>query len=252
MRIAVAGGTGLVGRRVVEALDESGHQSVVISRSAGVDITTGEGLDSALEGVDAVIDASNTAATDTDQVVAFFEAGTTKLLASEQRTGVGRHVLLSIVGIDEIPGSAHYAGKRRQEELVSVGLMPYRIVRATQFFDFAEMVAGWTRQGDTAVIPPLLVQPIAVDDVATVLIEAATFADGDFPATIDIAGPEPQDLVDMARRTLSARGENLKLIPSWRGPMGLDASGEALLPGPDARLMTTTFDQWLGEIGPRS
>src|SRR6185369_5767700 len=246
MRIAVAGGTGLAGRHVVEALQHQGHESVVMSRSAGVDVISGEGLDSALEGVDAVIDTSSTNAFDADAATAFFQTASTNLLAAERKSGVRLHVALSILGIDLIAGNAHYAGKRRQEAVVTAGPIPHRIVRATQFFEFAETVASWTRQGDTAVVPPLLVQPIALGDVATVLVEAATLAD--FPATIDVAGPEPQDLVDMARRTLAARGQSLTLVPSWSGPLGLDMAGDVLLPGPDARIMPTTFDQWLAAI----
>jgi hypothetical protein len=52
-------------------------------------------------------------------------------------------------------------------------------------------------------------------------------------------------LVDMARRTLAARGELLRLIPTWRGRYGVEMAGEVLLPGPDARLAPTTFDDWL-------
>ena len=246
MRIAVAGGTGLAGRQVVETLALLGHESVVMSRSEGVDVVTGEGLDSALEDVDAVIDTSSTAAINADEAIAFFQAGTANLLAAERKAGVDRHVALSIVGIDDIEGNAHYAGKRRQEQLIKAGPIPYRIVRATQFFDFAETVVGWTRQGDVAALPPLLVQPIALADVAKVLVDAAT--DADFPATVDIAGPEPQDLVDMARRTLAARGQSLTLVPTWQGPLGTDMAGEALLPGPDALVMPTTFEQWLSEL----
>ena len=170
MRIAVAGGTGLVGRQVDEALRRLGHESVVMSRSTGVDLVTGEGLDSALEDVDAVIDVTSTPALSTAETIAFFEATTANLFAAEQAAGVGRHVLLSIVGAEYIANNAHYAGKQRQEELVKAGPVPARIVRATQFFDFAEMVAGWTRDGDVASVPPLLMQPIAVADVAGVLV----------------------------------------------------------------------------------
>ncbi len=106
------------------------------------------------------------------------------------------------------------------------------------------MVVGWTRDGDTAVVPPLLMQLVAASDVGRVLAETATGPpQGGAP---DLAGPELQDLVDMARRTLAARGEELRLVPSWSdGPFGTEMAGEVLLPGPDARLAPTTFDEWL-------
>jgi uncharacterized protein YbjT (DUF2867 family) len=121
--------------------------------------------------------------------------------------------------------------------------VPWSIVRATQFHDFAAMVAGWTERDGTATIAPLLVQPIAQGDVAAALAEVATGAPLD--TRVDIAGPETQDLVDMARRTYAARGQDIRLIPTWRGTFGPDMAGEVLLPGKDARLGTTTFADWL-------
>ncbi len=244
MRVAVAGGTGLVGRYTVEALERTGHDAVVISRSHGVDLLTGDGLDEALDGVDAVIDVTNTLEIDPAAARAFFDSATGNLLEAEQRAGVGHHVVLSIVGVDLVEGNGHYAGKRRQEELVENGPVPSTIQRATQFHEFAGMVASWTRQGDTATLPPLLVQPVAAADVAQVLAEVAVGpAQGRAP---DLAGPEPQDLIDMARRTLAAQGESIRLIPSWGGmPFTVEMAGEVLLPGPDARIAPTTFDAWL-------
>jgi uncharacterized protein YbjT (DUF2867 family) len=116
-------------------------------------------------------------------------------------------------------------------------------VRATQFFDFAAMVVGWTRRGQLATVPPLLVQPVAVSDVGDVLVEAAV--GGPQNGVRELAGPELQDLVDMARRTLAAQRTSLRLIPSWRGPFGVEMAGEVLLPGPDAQIAPTTFETWL-------
>jgi uncharacterized protein YbjT (DUF2867 family) len=153
-------------------------------------------------------------------------------------------VLLSIVNIDRFEGSAHYAGKRAQERVVETGPVPWTIQRATQFHDFAGMVAGRTRRDGVAIVPPLLVQPVAITDVATVLVELAAGApQGRAP---DLAGPETEDLVDMARRTLAARGDPTRLRASWRdGPFGVDWAGEVLLPGDGARLGRITFDTWL-------
>jgi uncharacterized protein YbjT (DUF2867 family) len=172
-RIAIAGGTGLVGRHTAAALESAGHEPVILARSVGVDLVTGEGLDARLEGVDAVIDVLNSTATDPDEMCAFFAATSRTLLAAEQRAGVGHHVLLSIVGLDRVEGNAHMMGKREQERIVSDGPIPFTILRATQFFEFAEMVAGWTTRDGAATVAPLLVQPVAVADVASALTELA-------------------------------------------------------------------------------
>ena len=243
MRIAVAGATGRIGRLTVAALDKAGHQPVPLSRATGIDAYTGGGLADALRGVDALIDAMNNPAQDEAEIVDFFGTTTKNLLAAEEQAGVRHHVLLSIVGLDHNHHAPHYTGKREQERLVASGPVPWSIVRVTQFHDFAGMVASWTERDGAATIAPLLVQPIAHADVAAALAEVATGAP--LATWLDVAGPETQDLVDMARRTYAARGRDIRLIPTWRGAFGPDMAGEVLLPGKDARLGTTTFEDWL-------
>jgi uncharacterized protein YbjT (DUF2867 family) len=248
MRIAVAGATGHIGALTVSALEGSGHEVVGISRSLGVDCLTGAGLDEALEGVEAVVDVTNIAATDRAGAVASFGGITRNLLDAEHGAGVRHHVLLSIVGLDRVEGNAHYAGKREQERLVADGPVPWTILPATQFHDFAAMVTSWTERDGAARIAPLLVQPIAPSDVADILAEvAAGGPQGRYP---DVAGPEPQDLVDMARRTNDVRGHRVRLIPSWSGMFDTSMAGNVLLPGDRARIAPTTFDEWLAAGAP--
>ncbi|WP_028652628.1 SDR family oxidoreductase [Nocardioides halotolerans] len=243
MRIAIAGATGNIGTLTRTALEEAGHVVVPLSRSLGIDLTTGDGLDAALSGVDAVVDVTNSTATDPDEVVARFGAMTRNLLDAEARAGVPHHVLLSIAGVDRVTGNAHYAGKREQERLVRTGAVPWTIVPATQFHDFAAMVTSWTERDGAATIAPLLVQPIAPADVADVLAEVAVGEpEGDYR---DVAGPEPQDLVDMARRTHQAQGRSVTLVPTWSGLFGAEMAGDVLLPRPEARIAPTTFEEWL-------
>ncbi len=243
MRVAVIGGSGLVGRAVREVIERDGHDAVGVSRSDGVDVLAGDGLDAALAGCHAVIDVLNTAETDPDGPRRFFTTTTRNLLAAEQAAGVSHHVLLSIVGVDRIRGNPHYVGKQHQERLARSGPVPATIVRATQFHDFAGMVASWTCDGDSAFVPPLLVQPIDVGDVAEALVEVASGPPRGRP--LEVAGPERHDLVDMARRTLAARGEGIRLTTGWAAPFGVEMAGEALLPGAGARIAQTTFDDWL-------
>lgn len=243
--VAVAGATGRIGSLTSAALRAAGHPVVEIGRRVGIDLLSGDGLDDVLVGVDAVIDCTNTPSRDPDEVVSFFTRTTANLLAAEERAGVGHHVVLSIVGLAEPARSAHYAGKLAQEASVVAGTVPWTIVRATQFHDFAEMVVGWTEVDGVATIAPLLIQPIAPADVATVLAEIAPGAPRH--GHLDIAGPETQDLVDMARRTLAVRGRSVRLVPTWDGPFDVTMAGKVLLPGPDVRIMPITFDAWLSD-----
>ncbi|MDA2894733.1 NAD(P)H-binding protein [Mycolicibacterium sp. BiH015] len=244
MRVAVAGATGNIGSRTSATLERQGHETVRISRSLGVDLLTGDGLDAALDGVEAVVDAMSSPPVSQEETKRYFATATSNLLAAEERAGVGHHVLLSIVGIHRIAGGTdHYVGKREQERLIEAGRVPWTIVPATQFHDFAGLAAGWTEHDGVATIAPLLVQPIAPDDIAAVLAEIAVG-----PALgryVDVAGPQTQDLVDMARRTNQVLGRDVTLIPTWAGPLGPEMAGNVLLPGANARIMPTTFEQWL-------
>jgi len=247
MRIAVIGGTGVAGRHTVEALRRAKHEVVVVSRSRGVNLLTGAGLDGALLGADTVVDASSVQAADEAGAVAFFETATKNLFAAEQRTRVKHHVLLSIVGVDRLKTpNAHLAAKRRQEAMMASCPIPLTIQRATQFFEFAELALGWVRQGDEARLPPLLLQPLAAADVGRVLGEVATAPPQGRAA--DLAGPDVLNLIDMTRRILEARGERVRLIPSWETPLAsADNPSEVFLPGPGARFGTTTFEAWLAD-----
>lgn len=244
MRTAVAGATGNIGSLTVAALRGAGHDVVPLSRADGVDLVSGRGLDGVLDGVEAVVDVTNGGSTDPEETVAYFEAMAGTLLAAETAAGVRHHVLLSIVGLHRVTGNAHYAAKRAQEAVVRQGAVPWTIVPATQFHDFPAMVTGWCEVDGTARVAPLRLQPVAPSDVADVLAEVALGgrALGDH---VDVAGPEPRDLIDLAERTNEARGHHVTLVPTWDGLFGSEMAGDVLLPGPDARIMPTTFEEWL-------
>jgi uncharacterized protein YbjT (DUF2867 family) len=193
--------------------------------------------------VDAVVDVLNNRSQNEAEVVDFFGTTSRNLLAAEVEAGVRHHVLLSVVGLDNGQRVPHYSGKREQERLVAGADIPWTIVRATQFHELAGRVAAAAERDGIAEIAPLLVQPIAPSDVADILAEVAV---GDpLNGILEIAGPETQDFVDMARRTFAARGRDVKLVPTWRGAFDTSMAGEVLLPGPDARLAAVTFDDWL-------
>ena len=249
MRIAVVGATGAIGARTVAALQADKHDTVPIARSLGVDVLDRRGLTAALEGVDAVVDVTSTPAVDPAEATEFFGSVTSNLLAAERDTGVRHHVALSIVGVDRVNGNGHYVGKRRQEELVAAGDVPWTIQRATQFFDFPAMVAGWTTVDGVATLPPLLIQPVSSDDVAARL--AAVAVQSSLGLAPDFAGPETHDFVDMARRTLRVRGDERAIRASWRDqPFGVEMAGEVMLAGPGAIIAPSTFDDWLDAGAP--
>ncbi len=249
MKIAVAGGTGLVGGELVRQLEATGDDVVVLARSVGINVESGEGLDQALTGVDTVVDVLNTPAESRDDVVNFFTRASETLLAAERRAGVRHHVQLSIIGVDKTRDYAHFAGKVAQEKTVAAAGIPFTIVRASQFFEFAEMSVEWGLSNDRSSVPPLLMQPISVSDAATFLGE---FAHADpIDGVVEIAGPERHDLVDVARRTLNARGRSLTLDPSWiESGAGTELAGNLLLPGEGARIATGTLQGWLDQLRP--
>ncbi|GHC88830.1 nucleoside-diphosphate sugar epimerase [Nocardiopsis terrae] len=244
MRVAVVGATGRIGALTLAALRGGGHDAVAISRGHGVDVLTGQGLDEALTGVDAVIDVLNCTSGEEAGNVRFFTTATERLMAAGQRAGVGHHVVLSIAAVDRVKGNPHYAGKRAQEAAVEAGPVPHTIVPATQFHDFAAMVASWTETDGVARIAPLLVRPIAPEDVADILVRVA--AGEPLGRHRDVTGPGPQDLVDMARRTHAVRGHRVELVPTWEnGIFDAAMAGNVLLPAADAEVAPTSFEDWL-------
>lgn len=241
MKIAVAGGTGVAGRLVVEALRARGHAPVVLSRGRGVDLVSGSGLDAALAGAEAVIDVSNMVTMNKSKAVDFFDKAGRNLVGAAERAGVRHLVTLSIVGIDRVK-NGYYSGKLRQEEVVRGGAVPWTIQRATQFHEFAgQMLSGVP--GPIAMVPKAQVQPIAVREVAEVL---ADLAPGSPQAMApELAGPQVESLVDMARRLIAAGGARRRPVLPLYFPGGMSSGG--LLPASDGPRGTRTFADWLRE-----
>lgn len=244
MRIAVAGGTGLVGRYVVAELRAAGHEPVVLTRSGGADVITGDGLDAALDGVTALIDVTNTPTMSGRKAVAFFTAGTRNLLAAGRRAGVRHHVVLSIVGVGR-PGmtSGYNAGKVAQEALVRASGVPASIMRATQFHQFIPELLDRI-PGPVLLLPRMRIQPVAACEVAAAL---AGLAAGPPTGTVpEIAGPEQAELADLARLVRQARGSRRPVLRvRVPGAAGRAMADGAMLPtGPGLR-GTQTFADWL-------
>lgn len=243
MRIAVAGGTGTVGRYTVEAAQLAGHEVVVLSRANGADVRTGKGLAAALAGADAVIDVTNLATTlSAKQSITFFETAAHHLLAAEQQAGVAHHVVLSIVGIDGIDTS-YYAGKLAQERAVAAGPVPFTIARTGQFHEFAGQILALTR-GPFAPMPRTLMRPVAAREVGEHLVRVVEA--GPVGRAQDLVGPRDEALADVARRQLAFDGIRRRVIDvRLPGAYGRGLASGALRGGPDAANGSVTFDDWL-------
>jgi uncharacterized protein YbjT (DUF2867 family) len=249
MRVAVAGGTGVTGQQVVPALIAAGHDPVILSRSQGVDLTTGNGLDDILEGCAALIDVTNVTTTRRDVAASFFASATRHLLASGARVGIRHHVCLSIIGIDRIK-YGYYQGKLLQEELVKAAGVPWTILRASPFHEFADNVLGRMR-GPIALVPRMRLQPIAVREVAAALV--ALVSAPPLGGVTELAGPREEELVDMVRRVVRARGQRRLVVPfqapGVTGRAFADGAQLATDPGPRG---SRTFTEWLAAEGRQS
>lgn len=245
MRIAIAGGTGTVGRLVTDLVRRHGHEPVVLSRSTGVDLVSGDGVDAVLDGVDVVIDVTSTQTMSAAAAIRFFETVTGNLLAAERRAGVRHHVVLSIVGIDSTEkGYGYYQGKRAQERAVEAGPIPYSLVRATQFHEFARQMFERMKVGPFVLVPTMRSQPIDADDVAARLVELAEGS----PAgrVTDIAGPRIERMAELARRYGRAAGVPGRVVEvSLPGSSGRQMRDGSLLAGTSAELIGKDFTSWL-------
>jgi uncharacterized protein YbjT (DUF2867 family) len=253
-KIAVAGATGRVGRHIVDILESRGYGVVPISRSQGVDVVTGEGLDEALAGVDTIIDAATGPSPDERAATEFFTASARNLQEAGARAGVRRLVLVSIIGIDEFTGG-YNAAKVAQERAVLAGPIPARIIRAAQFHEFVEELVGWGRQGDVSYVWAMRTQLVAARTVAEELVELATASDAAFAAakTTEIAGPRAERLVEAARLLVERRGDGMRVEELPVDPADPDSrryANGAALPGPDAKLAGPTFEEWLDVMVP--
>lgn len=243
MKIAIAGGTGLVGTLVVELAEAAGHQVVVLARGRGTDLETGHGVTAALDGVAAVIDVTNVVTVSARRSSRFFSAVTSNLLAAEHTTGVGHHVALSIVGVDRAP-YGYYAGKRAQERLLEAGPVPWTILRATQFHEMAAIAYESARLGPLHLAPRMRTQPVAARETAEHLVDLAEAA----PAgrTIELAGPREESLVAMIRAyALTTGSRSWTPAVSLPGAFGRAQRDGTLLPSAEAVLGRQTFADWI-------
>lgn len=246
MKIVVIGGTGLIGSKLVNKLRDQGHQAVPASPDTGVNTLTGDGLADALEGADVVVDVSNSPSFEDAAVLKFFETSTRNLLAAEAAAGVRHHVALSVVGTgsEGLSESGYIRAKVAQENLIRSSSIPYSIVHATQFYEFIKGIADAATVGGTVRVAPVLIQPMAAEDVAGAV--AGIAVGPPVNGVVEVAGPEPVRLHELVRRRLAADHDPREVIADPQARYFGAVLGErTLLPGDDARLAETGFKDWL-------
>jgi uncharacterized protein YbjT (DUF2867 family) len=252
VRIAVAGATGTLGAPLVARLREGGHEVVAISRSSGVDVISGEGLDEALGGAQIVIDAAGDPTADQEGATQFFTTAAQNLLASGRRAGVHRFVVISVVGCDRFRGGGpyggYYAAKAAHEQAYRKTGAQVQIVRAAQFHELIPMLLDWGTEDNVGAVPHMSMQPVSAGSLAAAVAALVnTLEAGHGPEIAEITGPQPEDLLDMAQRYAARRGSPARVEEA---DYGADPDREifldgGLLPSPDAVNVGPTFAEWL-------
>jgi uncharacterized protein YbjT (DUF2867 family) len=242
MKIAVIGGTGLIGSQVVSILNASGHEAVPYSPDSGLDLLSGRGLPEALTGADVVVNLTNSPTFD-DASLVFFQTTMDNLVRAAEAASVRHVVILSIVGADLVPGSAYYRAKVLQEDILKAGPVPYSIVRATQFFEFMNAVISENADETTVRLPSILIQPMAAADVAQAVADVSV--DPPLRGTREIAGPDVFGLDELGRITLAAHGDHRTVVIDDDAGMFGPASGDALLAKDGSVIAKTSYREWL-------
>jgi uncharacterized protein YbjT (DUF2867 family) len=251
VKIVVIGGTGLIGSKLVTILVQHGHQALPAAPNTGVNTLTRQGLAQALVGAAVVVDVSNSPSFEEQAVMKFFTTSTRNLLAEEAIAGVVHHVALSVVGTERTPDSPYLRAKLAQEKLIKESSIPFSIVHATQFFEFAKSIADSATEANRVRIAPVLFQPIAADDVASA---AARVAVGQpLNGIIEIAGPEQFRFDEFIRQALRAKNDPREVIADANARY-FDAklSERSLVPEGQAQLGETRFADWLTRSATRT
>jgi uncharacterized protein YbjT (DUF2867 family) len=246
VKIVVVGGTGLIGSKVVAKLREHGHEAISASPDSGVDTLTGAGLSVVLDGAAAVVDVTNSRSFEEAAALEFFETSTRHLLAAEAAAGVRHHVALSVVGTERLSANGYFRAKAAQEQLIGQSSIPYSIVHATQFFEFVKAIADSANDGGTIRVAPVLVQPMAADDIAAAV--GRVTVGPPLNGIIEVAGPEPFRFDELVRRYLAAHHDSRHVVTDPHALyFGYELTERTLIPGDDAQLGATSFDDWLGK-----
>ncbi|MCA2240969.1 NAD(P)H-binding protein [Mycobacterium sp. WUMAC-067] len=247
--IAVIGATGTAGSRVVARLRSRDVAVVEISREQGIDLFSGPDLCEALKGVDVAIDVSDPVPPEPVDVSQALATASHNIVGACATQDVQRLVVPTIAGIDhpEFDGIPYYEGKRAAKNILLDGPVPTTIVKSTQWYECATHCDAVSCDGDEVIVEDWLIQPIAADTVADVLVEAA-LGQSHTPRTI--TGPHPIRLPELTSKLLAQQGDS-RQVRAVRPAVAalangvLLASGHAVVVGPDV-------DTWLQTLAPPS
>lgn len=249
MKIVVIGGTGLIGSKTVAMLKAKGHEVIAAAPGTGVDTITGAGLAEALEGAAVVVDVSNAPSFEDEAAMRFFQTAGDNIAAAERAAGVGHHVALSVVGTDRLQDSGYFRAKLAQETLIAAAGIPYTLLHATQFFEFVRGIAASATEGDVVRLPHAPFQPMAAQDVAAAVADAALAAPAN--GIVEISGPEPFYIDELVGRVLAFDKDPRRVVTDPAALyFGVLLDDGSLMPGPDARAGSTRFDWWLANVPP--
>jgi uncharacterized protein YbjT (DUF2867 family) len=247
MKIVVIGGTGLIGSKVVEKLKQKGHAAIAAAPNTGVNTITGEGLADALAGAQVVVDVANSPSFEDQAAMDFFQTAGKNLTAAEVAAGIKHHVALSVVGTERLQDSGYFRAKLAQEKLIKSSPIPYTIVRATQFFEFLRAMAQSAVDGDTVRLSHSLFQPMAAEDVATAVAEAALAEPVN--GTVEIAGPDRFHIDEIVDKVLKYDKNPRKVVMDPEALyFGAKLSDQSLVPGSNPHLGSIKFDWWLTHV----
>ncbi|MFC7401587.1 SDR family oxidoreductase [Citricoccus sp. GCM10030269] len=253
MKVVVLGATGTIGSLLVERLHSASHEVVPVSRSTGVDAVTGEGLDRAVAGADAVVDCLNIETLSTLKAVEFFTTTAGNVSAAARRAGVQRVVCVSIAGVSDpavAGGYGYYRGKAAQERAYRSAGLPLTIIQSTQWFELVEDIVRRTALGPVALVPTMRMAPVAADSVARLVVAdllEQSLGQADGTRELTIRGPETATAAQIARRILEVRGSIAGKRPRAIGELPL--MGRAIATGglipEDGIVDDVTLEQWL-------
>jgi uncharacterized protein YbjT (DUF2867 family) len=245
MRIVVTGGQGRLGTEVVRRLEARGATVTSASRRTGVDLASGVGLETALQGAECVVHA----AVHQWRHRTVNLGGTRRLINILADRPVPRHVIyISIVGCDRSP-FRFYRAKYASELALQRSKVPVTVVRATQFHALVATVARVATLGPVGFVPRgMLFQPCDHRWVAAEIVDMALgAAPSGYYRAADLAGPERLSLADAAVLVRAKQGKTaprLITLPPIGGTLRAYEAG-AHLPGPDTKIGGSSFREFL-------